>query len=184
MPHITLFWTIEPASNPMYLLVIVYPIVLIRFNLNITYVRIILPIAAILAILSTFSPFYIRLSVIVISFSFGLSLVYSGTSWFFFSLVIMFLGGIIVVFVYASSLGRNFVIIFSTNRSYFIVVVIISIMLRFLFSNSYIVSINQSLVSIYNLQSFIFITILGSVLLGVLFVVSKVVTINDGTIKL
>lgn len=96
----------------------------------------------------------------------------------------MFLGGIIVVFVYASSLGRNFVIIFSTNRSYFIVVVIMSIMLRFLFSNSYIVSINQSLVSIYNLQSFIFITILGSVLLGVLFVVSKVVTINDGTIKL
>ena len=96
----------------------------------------------------------------------------------------MFLGGIIVVFVYASSLGRNFVIIFSTNRSYFIVAVIMSIMLRFLFSNSYIVSINQSLVSIYNLQSFIFITILGSVLLGVLFVVSKVVTINDGTIKL
>ena len=49
-------------------------------------------------------------------------------------------------------------------------VVVISSALRFLFSNSFIVNINQLLVPIYNLQSFIFI-ILGSILLGVLFVV-------------
>ena len=59
---------------------------------------------------------------------------------------------------------------FSINSNYVIMVVVISSALRFLFSNSFIVNINQSLVPIYNLQSFIFI-ILGSILLGVLFVV-------------
>lgn len=59
---------------------------------------------------------------------------------------------------------------FSINSNYVIMVVVISSALRFLFSNSFIVNINQLLVPIYNLQSFIFI-ILGSILLGVLFVV-------------
>lgn len=88
------------------------------------------------------------------------------------------------MFVYASSLGRKFVIAFSINRNYFIIAGVLSVVFRFLLSNSNIVSVNQSLVSIYNLQSFIFIIVLGSILLGVLFVVSKVVTMNDGTIKL
>ena len=62
-------------------------------------------------------------------------------------------------------------------------VVVISSALRFLFNNSHKVNINQSLVSIYNLQSFIF-DYKGSIFLEVLFVVSKEVAINDGAIKL
>ena len=143
-----------------------------------------MPFIAIIVVLCTRSPFYIRLSVIIVSFSFGLSLVFYGASWFFFSLVIIFLGGIIVVFVYASSLGRNFVITFLVSNKFLVVVISISVLIVILFSNNNIFIISQSLVSIYSLQSFIFIAILGSILLGVLFVVSKVVTMNDGAIKL
>ena len=98
--------------------------------------------------------------------------------------MIIFLGGIIVVFVYASSLGRNFVITFLVSNKFLVVVISISVLIVILFSNNNIFIISQSLVSIYSLQSFIFIAILGSILLGVLFVVSKVVTMNDGAIKL
>ena len=143
-----------------------------------------MPFIAIIVVLCTRSPFYIRLSVIIVSFSFGLSLVFYGASWFFFSLVIIFLGGIIVVFVYASSLGRNFVITFLVSNKFLAVVISMSVSIVILFSNNNVFIISQSLVSIYSLQSFIFIAILGSILLGVLFVVSKVVTMNDGAIKL
>ena len=143
-----------------------------------------MPFIAIIVVLCTRSPFYIRLSVIIVSFSFGLSLVFYGASWFLFSLVIVFLGGIIVVFVYASSLGRNFVITFLVSNKFLAVVISMSVSIVILFSNNNIFIISQSLVSIYSLQSFIFIAILGSILLGVLFVVSKVVTMNDGAIKL
>ena len=137
-----------------------------------------------MAILFTSSPFYTRLGVVIISFSFGLFLVYSGTPWFFFSLVIIFLGGIIVVFVYASSLGSNFVISFSVKGKYVTLLVVLSIILMWIYCDLNIVNINQSLVSIYSLQSFIFIFVLGRILLRVLFVVSKVVSSNDGAIKL
>ena len=168
LPNTTLSWTIEPASNP-----IIISFLLMSFITT-----------AFLTLIITNSPFYMRLSVILISFCFGVGLVIIGVSWFFLSLVIMFLGGIMVVFVYASSLGRNFVIKFSTG----VTRLLISLGL-ILAGATYIVKLETSLISqplsfVYSFPSFIMISLLGMILLSILFVVSKLVTINEGAIKL
>ena len=89
-----------------------------------------------------------------------------------------------VVFVYASSLGRNFVIKFSTG----VTRLLISLGL-ILAGATYIVKLETSLIYqplsfVYSFPSFIMISLLGVILLSILFVVSKLVTINEGAIKL
>lgn len=89
-----------------------------------------------------------------------------------------------MVFVYASSLGRNFVIKFSVPVSSVIGVFLTALTIRLLCTNQIMGSTSQPLASIYTFPSLIFITLLGRVLIAILFVVSKIVSINDGAIKL
>jgi len=96
----------------------------------------------------------------------------------------MFLGGIIVVFVYASSLGSNFVIKFSVRVSSMVGAFCTVFTVNLLTTNQAIGLIPQSLTSIYTLPSLVIVILLGRVLMAILFVVSKMVAINDGAIKL
>jgi len=96
----------------------------------------------------------------------------------------MFLGGIIVVFVYASSLGSNFVIKFSVRVSSMVGAFCAVFTVSLLTTNQAIGLIPQSLASIYTLPSLVIVILLGRVLMAILFVVSKMVAINDGAIKL
>ena len=168
MSHITLSWTIKPASNPIIFLIVASILIL----------------TSIIVFSSTKSPFYVRLSIILVSFSYGVILIYSGLSWFFFSLVIIFLGGIIVVFVYASSLGSKFIITFSLDK-YSLIAFVITITAIAILICEHVKSPNPiQLIILYRNYSSLFILMIGTVLLLILFVVSKVVAINDGAIKL
>ena len=129
------------------------------------------------------SPFYVSLSVILCSIGLGLFLILAGISWFFYSLVIIFLGGIIVVFVYASSLSNNFILLTSIKTIYFIIGGVLSFIIIF--------STKLQRFSPFTCPPILFfgdtirvVALLALVLLLVLFVVVKAVKVEDGAIKL
>lgn len=106
-----------------------------------------------------------------------------GIRWFFYSLVIMFLGGIIVVFVYASSLGNNFILLIKSNYLNFVLAIAVATLT--------LINEAQPNFMIYSAPSIIYsedisgpIILIGLILLSVLFVVAKTVKVEDGAIKL
>ena len=95
----------------------------------------------------------------------------------------MFLGGMIVVFVYASSLSNNFILLTSIKAIYFIIGGVLSFSIIF--------SIKLQRFSSLTCPSLLFfgetlrvVVLLALVLLLVLFVVVKAVKVEDGAIKL
>ena len=140
-------------------------------------------ILSILIVIRVNSPFYLSLRVILCALGFGLLLAVKGISWFFYSLVIMFLGGIIVIFVYASSIRNNFIIALSMNIKYAVLRLIV---VRFLYLNIHTRRGRAKLcpTSLYRPEVVRVVILIRLILLSVLFVVSKIVKIEDGAIKL
>ena len=166
--------TSKPASNTINLDIPIRIIILL-----LTFII----IALIITITSLNSPFYFSLSVVSLSFSLGLMLSFIGITWFFYSLVVMFLGGMIVVFVYASSLRNNFVIKMDNMFTTIALSVGVRVVIQL---NSYLSLIHKSLnpALVYSAGITPIVVMLRSMLLLVLFVISKVVKIEDGALKL
>ena len=95
----------------------------------------------------------------------------------------MFLGGMIVVFVYASSLRNNFVIKMDNMFTTIALSVGVRVVIQL---NSYLSLIHKSLnpALVYSAGITPIVVMLRSMLLLVLFVISKVVKIEDGALKL
>ena len=68
--------------------------------------------------LLTNSPFLISIGVIVLSAGWGLLLLKISVRWFFYRLILLFLGGMIVIFTYASSISVRFKFAFLFNSRF------------------------------------------------------------------
>ena len=97
--------------------------------------------------------------------------------------MVIFLGGMIVVFVYASSLRNNFVIKMDNMFTTIALSVGVRVVIQL---NSYLSLIHKSLnpALVYSAGITPIVVMLRSMLLLVLFVISKVVKIEDGALKL
>ena len=95
----------------------------------------------------------------------------------------MFLGGMMVVFVYASSLRNNFVIKVDNMFTTIALSVGVRVAIQL---NSYLSLMHKSLnpALVYSAGITPIVVMLRSMLLLVLFVISKVVKIEDGALKL
>jgi len=71
---------------------------------------------SILLVLITKSPFIISLGLITFSFTLSLTLHSVGCIWLTYTLIIMFLGGIIIVFIYASSINSVFKLMIKIHK--------------------------------------------------------------------
>ena len=65
-------------------------------------------VCSIILVLRAKSPFIISLGLVILSFTLRLAVHSAGYLWVTYTLVIMFLGGIIIVFIYASSIDSVF----------------------------------------------------------------------------
>lgn len=125
------------------------------------------------------SPFLIRLSLVILSFCLRIILLINSFSWMFYTLIILFLGGIIIVFIYISSLNSIFKI--SLKRKLVIpifILIMIFIKDRFL-SNKF----NDPWIN-FNFMNYISIIFIVVIILLRLFIIVKLVSINEGPIKI
>lgn len=66
------------------------------------------------------SPFIISLGLVIFSFTLRMTLHRAGCVWVTYTLVIIFLGGIIIVFIYASSIDSVFKLMIKLQKVLFI----------------------------------------------------------------
>ena len=168
--------TRKPASNTIIIILNSREIIIILTLIFFCFL-------SVFSIIFIKSPFYFRLTVVCTSFFFGTILSLLGIRWFFYSLVVIFLGGIMVVFVYASSLRNNFIIKLGSMGP---VVIISARSALIVILNSQFTLVHKSLnpSMIYSSGVIAVIIVLSVILLLVLFVISKVVKVEDGAIKL
>jgi len=128
------------------------------------------------------NPFVITMIVIFSTVILGIALITIIMSWFFYSVVVIFLGGIIVVFLYASSLSTLFKI--ETNfKIKWVDVILFPLSLRVIFINRNYNS-NITPLFIYSSTNQWMIVYLVLFLLSVLFLVVKLSTRDTGPLKL
>jgi hypothetical protein len=128
------------------------------------------------------NPFVITMIVIFSTVILGITLITIIMSWFFYSVVVIFLGGIIVVFLYASSLSTLFKI--ETNfKIKWVDVILFPLSLRVIFINRNYNS-NITPLFIYSSTNQWMIVYLVLFLLSVLFLVVKLSTRDTGPLKL
>ena len=128
------------------------------------------------------NPFVITMIVIFSTVILGIALITIIMSWFFYSVVVIFLGGIIVVFLYASSLSTLFKI--ETNfKIKWVDVILFPLSLRVIFINS---NYNSNIIPlfVYSSTNQWMIVYLVLFLLSVLFLVVKLSTRDTGPLKL
>ena len=131
------------------------------------------------------SPFFIRINLIVFRIFWSFNVYLSSADWFFYTLVIIFLGGIIVMFTYASSLTNVFKtsVVAQFKSTVFLLVAFV-----FTFM-SCLVPIHNPCMSnstwmVYYWPSTIFTLLIVLTIIITLFVVVKLVQINEGPLKI
>lgn len=129
------------------------------------------------------SPFGISISVIYLATSIGLCCLIFNVQWIFYTIIIIFLGGMIVVFTYAASASLTNK--HSLNKRIFIrytgllgLIAFISIRSVYYCERSSIGIIN------YNYCSFPTIIVLAGLISYSLCLVLKLVSINEGPVKI
>lgn len=134
--------------------------------------------------LVTKSPFIIRLGLVVLSFTLRLTIHRVGYMWVTYTLVIMFLGGIIIVFIYASAMDSVFKLVVKLYKV-------------IMFSTSLVVISLSSWACLFNTNHYYTtpvwlnfccrrVGVLGVMILlilSTLFIVVKLVQIGDGPLK-
>merc|ERR1712238_342789 len=132
---------------------------------------------SILFVLLTKSPFIIRLGLVIFSFILRLTLHRSGCMWVAYTLIIMFLGGIMIVFIYASSIDSVFKLIIKLHK-----VVVLSLL-----SATALFNINQFSPTPVWLNfccsSLGVLCVMALLILSTLFIVVKLVQIREGPLK-
>ena len=94
---------------------------------------------------------------------------YLNLRWFFYSIVVIFLGGIIIIFVYASSLRRVFKIENITNNNYGVILLVIFFFMNINFTENN----NENLFPV-----FLFINFSLNIFIYVIFIINNYDTCN------
>ena len=82
---------------------------------------------SILLVLISKSPFIISLGLVIFSFTLRMTLHRAGCVWVTYTLVIIFLGGIIIVFIYASSIDSVFKLIIKLQKVVFLTIILVAL---------------------------------------------------------
>lgn len=134
--------------------------------------------------LLTKSPFIIRLGLVIFSFILRLTLHRSGCMWVAYTLIIMFLGGIMIVFIYASSIDSVFKLIIKLHK---VVVFSTTLVVLSLLSATALFNINQFSPTPVWLNfccsSLGVLCVMALLILSTLFIVVKLVQIREGPLK-
>lgn len=135
-------------------------------------------------LLVTKSPFIISLGLVMFSFSLSLTLHSSGCVWVTYTLIIIFLGGIIIVFIYASSINRVFKLIIKIHK---VALFTFTLVLLSLFTGAGSPSIRQSYTTPvwlnFCLRSLTVLCVIAILILSTLFIVVKLVQVSEGPLK-
>lgn len=130
------------------------------------------------------SPFIARCIVILFAFLWSRKLIILSIDWFFYSLVIIFLGGIMIIFTYTSSLSGIFkfkVPIFKPSLGLILIIII----KRFRRSNILFPLCSQYTIWItYSLIGYGILRIRVILILIVLFIVVKLIGVSEGPLKI
>lgn len=135
------------------------------------------------------APFYIAIRVLLLALNISWHLLSNGHEWYFYTLILLFVGGMMVAFVYASSVYSLFKIYEApryTSISVSFIIVILSTLFRFLYNSARPILLNPAglprrAYALISMSSMIF-SIL--VLLIVLFTVVRITNPRQGPIKL
>ena len=73
------------------------------------------------------SPFIISLGLVIFSFTLRMTLHRVGCVWVTYTLVIIFLGGIIIVFIYASSIDSVFKLMIKLQKVVFLTITLVAL---------------------------------------------------------
>lgn len=131
------------------------------------------------------SPFFIRINLIVFRVFWSFNVYLASADWFFYTLIIIFLGGIIVIFTYASSLTNVFKTSIVTQFKR-IILLIVAFVFVFMYCSVpiYNFCISNSTWIVYYWPSTIFTILMVLTVIITLFVVVKLVQINEGPLKI
>ena len=141
-------------------------------------------IVALLFTLQSKSPFNICLRLIFIVINLGLLTHFLGRVWLIYTLVIIFLGGIIIVFVYASSVNNNFKLYISFSRA-FIYSRIIRLWIIWVAWPENFLWKGRAAVWVFSVSSsYSYITFLAFIILLRLFIIVKMVQLEQGPLKM
>lgn len=144
-----------------------------------------LVITSTLSIIITRSPFFMRINVVLFSLTWAISVYRQSSDWFIYTLVIIFLGGMMVMFTYASSLSSLFKLSMGKAPQSLAAVLFLN-MLLILFnkeSTSHLIRNTTPWIG-YSWISFYFMVMMVFIIIAVLFIVVKLVQINEGPIKI
>lgn len=132
------------------------------------------------------SPFLVSLIIIAYSILIGIFLRARGLKWFAFSLILMFLGGIIIVFVYASSLSRRSKLVAPSGALRLLILcVVVRVLLYYSPALHYWGIFSEMQVKpLFSLFAYKIICTLGIVLLITLFLLIKIIKFERGSLKL
>nr|ACK86647.1 NADH dehydrogenase subunit 6 [Paracyclopina nana] len=132
------------------------------------------------------SPFVIALMLTVYSMFIGVILGLSGLKWFAFSLILLFLGGMMIVFIYASSLSSSHKLSFSVTLGSLLLITSYFFLLL-LFLSSFPVTLSMPYLQMKVLFSSLcyqVICLFGAMLLMLMFLLVKMVKVESGSLKL
>lgn len=129
------------------------------------------------------TPLFCRLLIILFSITSRARITLAGLNWVFLAVVIMFLGGIIVVFIYASSLNFRKKNILQNTRAKLLRRVIISLGLILLFNSFRVKAVVFSSYRVYVSQRVSILIFMATYLLVILLIVVKIIQFNEGPLK-
>jgi len=129
-------------------------------------------------------PFIMCLSLIFLVAVLGLLLHTLGIIWLIYTLIIIFLGGIIIVFVYAASVNNSFKIYIPYALITFITLFFNFIILPYFLSYEIINQNNPAIWIFSSSSSFRYIIFLSLIILLRLFIIVKIVQIERGPLKM
>ena len=139
---------------------------------------------SIMLVLVAKSPFIISLGLVVFSFTLRFTVHSAGYLWVTYTLVIMFLGGMIIVFIYASSMDSVFKLIIKVQK---VVRLSVSLVVLSLLSWTHFLSLNH----FYSTPVWLnfcsrragVLCVMILLILSTLFIVVKLVQIREGPLK-
>ena len=154
------------------------------FTRNLGIIILLLLSCSILLVLIAKSPFIISLGLVIFSFTLSLTLHRAGCVWVTYTLVIIFLGGMIIVFVYASSIDSVFKLIVKLQKVVFLTVTLVALSIIswiFVLNTNHYYSTPVWLNFCCNSAGVLCVMVL--LILSRLFIVVKLVQISEGPLK-
>merc|ERR1712018_832473 len=158
----------------------------IKKILNNIFYFLVLSLISILILFFSQSPFILCIRLIALVTRIRVFLHGCKSLWFTYSLIIIFLGGMIVVFSYASSMHRVFKLNLKINKLLIIFSLLIGIIIFRYFeglSMIKVIGISSTVIN-YKLSGGFLLSFIAFLLLITLFLVSKLVRLEEGPLKL